>query len=303
MVVDGALRVDARRAKVTTLIARLHVRRWSQGPAACAELLEQTKELVDEGDVAFRAELLGFETLVGRTLGDGARYTRALESLRALVRANEHYRARATLEQHDTAPARLRAFPDDELTPLFHSVVSRDVRVLQRLLGLGLLGPVPELLGLTPAKRIIFLTTENAALLEDNGNLHFKPSPPRWCATLLRVLSHGPVSKERIVASLWGLRAYRPERHDPLVRTTIHRLRAFLAPHGDWAFVDDTGPTAAACRSTSSEWRSRPISMRPSWKERRPTSTSMIPSNTRPSPPSSRAATNGKRRSNGCTRG
>jgi hypothetical protein len=243
---DDALRVDARRAKITTLIARLHVRRWSQGAAACAELLEQTRELVDEGDVAFRAELLGFEALVGRALVDDARYARALLDLRELVRANEHYRAKAALEQHDTAPARLRAFPEDELTPLFHAVVSRDQRALQRLLGLGLLGPVPELLGLIPGKRIIFLTTENAALLEEHGNLHLKPSPPRWCAALLRVLAHGPASKETIVTSLWGLRAYRPERHDPLVRTTIHRLRAFLAPYGDWVFVDDA--RAYGCR-------------------------------------------------------
>lgn len=243
---DDALRVDSRRAKVSTLIARLHVRRWSQGPAACAQLLEQTTELVDEGDVPFRAELFGFEALLGRTLDDEARHARALDGLRALVRANEHYRARATLEQHDSTPARQRAFPDDELTPLFHAIVAREERVLQRLLTLGLFGAVPELLGLTPGRRIIFLTTENAALLEDNGDLHFKPSPPRWCATLLRVLAGGPISKERIVAALWGLRAYRPERHDPLVRTTIHRLRAFLAPHGDWAFVDETG--AYGCR-------------------------------------------------------
>jgi IclR helix-turn-helix domain len=236
-----ALRVDARRAKVTTLIARLHVLRWSRGAGACAELLEQTKDLLDEGDVAFRAEVFGFEAFVGRTLNDEPRHERALSGLRELARSNEHYRARAALEQFDDAPVRARAFPEDELTPLLRSVVQRDARVLHRLLALGLLGPVPELLGLSPAKRIVFLATENAALLEDHGDLHLKPSPPRWCAALLRVLASGNASKEAIVAALWGLRAYRPDRHDPLVRTTIHRLRTFLAPYGDWVVVTENG--------------------------------------------------------------
>jgi hypothetical protein len=236
-----ALRVDARRAKLTSLIARLHVLRWSQGAAACAEILEQTTELVDDGDVAFRAELFGFEAFVGKALHDDARRERALVGLRELARSNEHYRAKAALEQFEDTPLRARAFPEDELTPLMRAVVDHDLRAVDRLLALGLLGPVPELLGLTPARRVVFLTTQNVALLEDHGDIHLKPSPPRWCAALLRVLASGDASKAAIVTALWGLRSYRPERHDPLIRTTIHRLRAFLAPHADWVFVTENG--------------------------------------------------------------
>jgi hypothetical protein len=236
-----ALRGGARRAKLTNLIARLHVLRWSRGANACAELLEQTTELVDEGDVALRAELLGFEAFVGKSLGDDARHLRAIAGLRELARSNEHYRARAALEQFEDAPPRARAFPEDELTPLLRAVVVRDARVLHRLLALGLLGPVPELIGLSPGKRIVLLLTEDVALLEDNGDLHLKPTPPRWCAALLRVLATGDASKEAIVASLWGLRSYRPDRHDPLIRTTIHRLRTFLAPYGHWISVTENG--------------------------------------------------------------
>jgi hypothetical protein len=120
-------------------------------------------------------------------------------------------------------------------------VVERDLRALDRLLALGLLGPVPELLGLTPGRRVVFLTAQNVALLEDHGDIHLKPSPPRWCAALLRVLARGDASKAEIVTALWGLRSYRPERHDPLIRTTIHRLRTFLAPYADWVFVTENG--------------------------------------------------------------
>lgn len=238
---EDALRLDARRAKVTNLIARLHVLRWSEGARACADLLAQTNELVDDGDVAFRAELLGFAAFVGEALDDDARRARALAGLRELARSNEHYRAKAALEQFEDALPRARAFPEDELTPLLRAVVARDTAALHRLLSLGLLGPVPELIGLAPGKRILLLLTEDAVLLEDKGDLQLKPTPPRWCAALLRVLASGDASKEAIVSALWGLRTYRPERHDPLIRTTIHRLRAFLAPYGHWVTVTEKG--------------------------------------------------------------
>ncbi|HMG58075.1 MAG TPA: hypothetical protein VK601_31455, partial [Kofleriaceae bacterium] len=58
---------------------------------------------------------------------------------------------------------------------------------------------------------------------------------------LLRILASGDASKERIVAGLWGLRAYNPEIHDPPVRTTIHRLRTFLQPYVSWIEVSEAG--------------------------------------------------------------
>ncbi len=235
-----ALRSGARRAKVTNLIARLHVLRWSQGARACDELLPQTAGLVDEGDVAFRAELLTFEAFVARSLGDEGRLASAISQLRELTRVSEHYRARAALEQFEPH-IRPDPFHEDEITPLLRDVVRRDRSVLPRLFGLGVLGPVPEALGLAPDRRILIMLSENALVLEDHGDVVARPNPPRWCAALLRALAGG-ATKEEIVSTLWGLRTYRPERHDPLIRTTIHRLRSLLgAPRADWIVVTDQG--------------------------------------------------------------
>ena len=236
-----ALAQGTRRAKLTNVVARLHVLRWSHGPKACDMLLEQARELVDEGDVALRAELLSFDSYIARGLGDAERHDRAVADLRQLAQSTEHHRAQAALEQLGISVPRQRAFPEDEVTPLLRAVTTQDRAILPRLLALGLLGPIPELLGLQPARRIIVLATENAVLLEDHGDLQIKPSPPRWFAVLVRLLAAGVASKELLVASLWGLRSYRPERHDSLIRTTIHRFRALLAPHGDWIFVADSG--------------------------------------------------------------
>lgn len=236
-----ALAKETRRAKLSNVAARLHVLRWSEGALACAELLEHATELVDPGDVALRAELLGFEAYVARTRSEMVRHQHAVDSLCELARTSEHHQAKAALEQLGVVPRSKRAFPEDELTPLLQAVNVQDRTVLSRLLALGLLGLVPELLGFTPSRRIIVLVYEGAVLLEDRGDLQLRQNPPRWSATLLRLLSRGTASKEAIVRALWGLRAYHPDRHDPLIRTTIHRFRALLAPHGDWVFVAESG--------------------------------------------------------------
>jgi hypothetical protein len=234
----AALRGDTRRGRVASLLARLWVTRWQRGPAACRELVEQAAELVDARDVAFRAELLGFDILVARAIGDATRAQRSLDELRALWRVSRQFCAKARLAQYDGA-GRPSAFDEDAVTPLLRAVVQRDHGALSRIVGLGVLGLVPELLGLTPGRRIIVVPSEDLVLLEDHGDVIARERPPRWCPVLLRLLASGDASKSKIVAGLWGLNAYRPELHDPPVRTAVHRLRTFLWPHGDW--IENTG--------------------------------------------------------------
>lgn len=239
---DGeALQRDVRRAKVSNLLAHLHVARWARGADACAELLQQAAAWLDDADVAYRAELLGFEAFVARARGEGTRLASALAGLRQLGTSHELHAAKAALQQFGDDPYQAPAFADDRRTPLLHAVAHHDEQSLSRVLGAGLLGAVPELLGATPGKRIWVLVSENALLLEDQGEVKVRRHPPGWCAQLLALLSSGDVSKEALVAQLWGLRLYRPERHDPLIRTTIHRLRTVIEPYGSWVRVTASG--------------------------------------------------------------
>ncbi len=235
-----ALRGDTRRGKVVSLLARLSVTRWHHGPAACRALVEQASALVEARDVAFRAELLGFEILGARQTADAATEQRALDQLRSLWRSSHHFCAKAALGQFDR-DARTSAFDEDALTPILRAVAQRDHSAISRIVSLGLVGVIPELLGLTPGRRIILIPSEDLLLLEDHGDVVVRHRPPRWCPVLLRILASGDSSKQRIVAGLWGLRAYNPELHDPPVRTAIHRLRTFLQPHPGWIAVGDDG--------------------------------------------------------------
>lgn len=235
-----ALRGDTRRGKVVSFLARMWVTRWQHGPAACAPLVDQAASLIEPRDVAFRAELLGFQILVARASGDLARERQALEELRAIKKTTHHAYAKGLLRQFD-AETGAAPFDEDALTPILRAVAERDTKVLSRVLSLGLLGVVPELLGLAPGRRIIVIPDEDLLLLEDHGDIVVRQRPPRWCPVLLRILASGDGSKEHIARGLWGIRAYHPELHDPPVRTTIHRLRTFLQPHPDWIEVGETG--------------------------------------------------------------
>jgi hypothetical protein len=235
-----ALRSDTRRAKVATFLARLWVTRWQEGAAACGPLLTQLAPLLEPRDLGFRAELLGFEILVARIHADAAREQRAVDELRAIWKASQHVAAKAALGQFDLAGP-VTAFDEDAMTPVLRAVVHRDTTALARIVSLGVHGVIPELLGLVPGRRIILIPGEDLLLLEDHGEVVVRQRPPRWCPLLLRILASGNASKERIVEGLWGLRSYHPELHDPPVRTTIHRLRTFLQPHGAWIEVSDDG--------------------------------------------------------------
>ncbi|MBK9034349.1 MAG: winged helix-turn-helix domain-containing protein [Myxococcales bacterium] len=261
-----ALRGDTRRGRVVALLARLWVTRWQAGPAACAALVAQARGLIEPRDVAFRCELLAFEILVARAAGDDDGVTRALDELRGLWRATQHFAAKAALGQFDAArPA--DAFDEDTLTPVLRAVAQRDATALSRVLALGLLGAVPELLGLAPGRRIILIPSEDLVLLEDHGDVIVRHRPPRWCPALLRILASGAATKERIVAGLWGLRAYHPELHDPPVRTTIHRLRTFLQPHGRWIEVGDDGYRTTVPVHLVSGAEPPPLDVAPLWDE------------------------------------
>ncbi len=241
MVASGhdALRNDSRRGKVASLLARLWVTRWQEGVAACAPLIAQVGPLLEPRDLGFRAELLGFDLLVARAEGDQDREQRVADELRAIARTSQHVAARAALGQFALAgPA--TAFDEDTVTPILRAVVHRDTGALARIVALGLHGVIPELLGLQPGRRIILIPGEDLLLLEDHGEVVVRQRPPRWCPLLLRILA-GHASKQRIVEGLWGLKAYHPELHDPPVRTTIHRLRTYLAPFGAWIEVGDDG--------------------------------------------------------------
>ena len=191
-----ALRGDTRRGKVASILVRIWLTRWQLGPASCRELVDQASELIEPRDVAFRAELLGFEILVARAREDDAERDQqaALAQLHTLWRTTQHFYAKAALGQFDMAAPRQRVRRGRGDPAPARAVTHHDHSALSRIVALGLHGVIPELLGLTPARRIILIPSEELLLLEDHGDVIVRQRPPRWWPLLLRILASGDSS-------------------------------------------------------------------------------------------------------------
>lgn len=229
-----ALRGDTRRAKVGNLLARLRVMRFTHGLDALRPLVAQALALTDASELAFRAKALAFFVLCS---GDRA----AEEELRALAAKSDSYVAAAALAELVPGGDQLDPFAEDQLTPILRGVHHRDERVIERVLELGLFGLLPEVFGLTPGERVIVLGRQDLVIVEGAEGIVVQRHPPRWVFALLSILASGEASKERLAARLWGRHEYHPLRHDPPVRTTIHRLRTFLSPYGGFVRMGEGG--------------------------------------------------------------
>jgi tetratricopeptide (TPR) repeat protein len=237
--VDEAARLATRdpRARAALACARAEVTRVIGGWATAQPHLIEARRLVAHVvDPPLRAEIAGLELGCATFLGKAKRRAAALRELEALVAEHRLQRARSWLCQY-TAASRA-AVELDDLTRALRSVVatarigvaSRDAT--HAVLRTGLWGLLAEASGLAPGRRIHLF--DDAEVLESDGDARrLGGLPPRGRAVLLAV-ARRPQSKEALLAVVWGLTDYRPERHDSLVKTTISRLRAALGRDNMW---------------------------------------------------------------------
>ena len=186
-------------------------------------------------DPPLEAEIAGLELGCATFLGDAGRRAAAIRVLEALVAEHNLYRARSWLFQYDVAPSAAEA---DELARTLRPVVAtarlglESREATQAILRSGLWGLVAEASGLAPARRIHLF--DDAEVLEAEGDVRrLSGLPPRGRA-VLTALARRPLSKEALLAAVWGVPNYRPERHDSVVKTTISRLRAALGRGHMW---------------------------------------------------------------------
>ena len=169
------------------------------------------------------------------------------------------YRARSWLFQYDVAASAAEA---DELARTLRPVVAtarlgaESREATQAILRSGLWGLVAEASGLPPSRRIHLF--EDAEVLEAEGDVRRLSGLPPRGRSVLTALARRPLSKEALLAAVWGVPSYRPERHDSVVKTTISRLRAALGRGHMWIETVEGGYGLAEGISRALAWlRSR----------------------------------------------
>ncbi len=229
-----ALPDEDRRGRARALLARAVVLHLSQGEPAPAPYVGEARRLA-EPDASLRAEVHFVEAAFWKKHREGfAAELDALAAETAIERAATARRLLGPVSASKQLPSEDRF---GELLLALRSMTPT-ARVVH-LVNEHLLGLVPPSLGLAPGCRIY--VTALSVLTEDHGmvSAHKHPSGPSM--RVLRELAKGAKTNATLIESVWGLRNYSPERHDPTLHTAIARLRASLAPRADWVVTTARG--------------------------------------------------------------
>lgn len=216
------------RPKALLAVAQAQVARVVDGWDACLAHLEAgAAHLADERDPALRTEVLGLRLLGARARGDLAAEGSAASALRALAAQSGLRAARHWLDAWDPSGQARGAAGD--LPPMFAVVAARSPATA---LARGLLGLIPESLGLHPGRRLHLFA--DALVVEAKGDVTRLPGLSARASALLLALARGVGARGEIFTTVWGLRGYDPSRHAGPLKTAISRLRAALGEAHAW---------------------------------------------------------------------
>ena len=266
------------RPRASARVTRARRRRWrARAPRwrACSAAGRRRCRISPKRDAWPRASTIrhsrprspGSSSAAPTFLDDVGRRAAAIGVLEALVTEHNLYRARSWLFQYDVTSSAAEA---DELARTLRPVVAtarlgvESRAATQAILRCGLWGLVAEASGLPPARRIHLF--DDAEVLEAEGDVRRLSGLPPRGRSVLTALSRRPLSKEALLAAVWGVPSYRPERHDSVVKTTISRLRAALGRGHMWVETDRgrlragrghhrAGRTTTISRASRCRWR------------------------------------------------
>jgi hypothetical protein len=107
---------------------------------------------------------------------------------------------------------------------------------------------------LAPGRRI-YLIEPAHILVENQGNVSFE-RPGETCVKLLRALADGQwYSKEALLAAVWGIATYRPDRHDSVVYMAMTRARQALGACREWLESEHGAYRLSGTECRSLPWR------------------------------------------------
>jgi predicted transcriptional regulator len=88
---------------------------------------------------------------------------------------------------------------------------------------------------------LIFDLMPGSIVILDKGNVTYQQ---KGLNTLIRkillLIRHAPQNKEQLVKAIWGY-DYDPLRHDPLIYSSINKIRKLLGTYGDWIVLTENG--------------------------------------------------------------
>lgn len=131
---------------------------------------------------------------------------------------------------------------EDRIGDLYDLVTQKDPQALNAVLENGLYYFLHAYFGLEHQQRaLIFDLLPRGLLIIDHGNVHVvERGLSRVLRRILEALAVSHQSKAELVENVWGYQ-YDASRHDPLVYTSISKIRQLLGDAGAWVEADEKG--------------------------------------------------------------
>lgn len=131
---------------------------------------------------------------------------------------------------------------EDRIGDLYDLVSQKDPEGLRILLEHGLYYYLHAYYGLQPQQRaLIFDLLPRGLLILDHGNVQVvERGLSRVLRRILEALAVSHQSKSELVENVWGYK-YDASRHDPLVYTSVSKIRQLLGDAGNWIEADEKG--------------------------------------------------------------
>lgn len=196
-----------------------------------------------EADTAFELSALGIERKLAVAEGRAAEVKELSSRWRELARdfgttRDDNLRVRLGLLKAEAGNREDRVHRALEESRLAATPAGR----LEPLLASGLLCEAAASLGISPGQGALAQLPRGLGLLAHSARgIHWVRGPlSSLQARLLRVISGGDASKEKLVEVAWGYR-YDPIRHDAMVYTAMSALRKTLGPAGELVQATDAG--------------------------------------------------------------
>lgn len=226
-------------AKLNTLLAQILYQN-GQFLEALSLTHVASQNLDASTDASLILPVLGVKAKILAQLGgDVSKEQEAIESVFQQVdrKTNKRIQMRAassTLEPELTI--------EDPFGDLLDMVHVKKPEALDQIVKYGIWGLLPRYYKLKPGMRyLIVLGSIDFVVAIDSSGVH--PLPAKFSKNQLKLLTTllaGTSSKEILVKTVWGYN-YDPLRHDPLIYSSIARIRKELGDFKDWLVADEEG--------------------------------------------------------------
>lgn len=240
-----------RRHEISLSVLYSHVLYLSGDQHAALNLIRSAKRLLDAHfDFALEIRVLGMEMKCLDALGiDEGREALAERITRLTKLVGDALGVQMRRRQRGEATVPDRA-GDDPLCDLLDLAARDHEAGLTGLLAAGYHGLLYHVVrDVTPGEATLYLDLVPGAIAcFDRDGAHFvagalSPTLRKVC----RELARGETSKQALIERVWGYR-YHPLRHDPLIYSTVAKLRRSLGERSHWIEATESGYRIARAR-------------------------------------------------------